>query len=74
MKARTTEEITVSMKGWSAAQIAAVKFARRVGAGEFVEVKHRRGAIVYGDEAAQLIAEGKAVEVIDPPSVQEATE
>lgn len=65
MKARTTEEITVSMKGWSPEQMAKVKFAKRIGSGEVVQVLHRKGAIVYGDEARQLCEAGKATEIID---------
>lgn len=72
MKVRTTEEITVSMKGWTPAQMAAVKFAKRVASGEVVQVLHRKGAIVYGDEARQLYEAGKATEIIDKQP--EATE
>jgi hypothetical protein len=70
MKAKTTEEITESMKGWSAERMAAVKFAKLAGAGHPVAVLHRKGAIVYGDEAAALIAVGKAIEVIDKPPAE----
>lgn len=75
MKARTTEEITVSMKGWTPAQMAAVKFAKRIGSGEVVQVLHRKGVIVYGDEARKLYEAGKAIAIIDnPPPAPEPTE
>jgi hypothetical protein len=67
MKAKTTEEITSSMKGFTPAQLAVVRFAKRLPSGEVVEVKHRRGAIIYGDEAATLVASGKAIEIVDQP-------
>jgi len=65
MKAKTTQEITESMRGWTPKQMAEVKFAKLIGPGNVVAVRYRKGAIVYGDVASELIAAGKAVEIID---------
>lgn len=66
MKAKTTQEITESMRGWTPSQMAEVKFAKLIGPGDVVAVRYRKGAIVYGDVAAELVSTGKAVEIIDP--------
>lgn len=60
------------MKGWPPDQMAKVKYAKRVASGEVVQVLHRKGAIVYGDEARKLYESGKAIAIIDnPPPVPE---